>query len=198
MLDKPKTDLRFVILHLILNNMSLEVVLGPMFSGKSSYALSYVRRQQAIGRRVIVIKPNIDNRYSNDPVMITHNNEKIPCMMWHINKPLCGISDINYDCFVVEEAQFFSHLQHFCEYLLLKEYKHILVVGLDGCAQQKKFGEILDIIPLATSVTKLSALCSDCMDGTPAYYTKKLEWGGEDQVDVGGAEKYVAVCLRHL
>jgi thymidine kinase len=178
--------------------MSLEVVLGPMFSGKSSYALSYVRRQQAIGRRVIVIKPNIDNRYSNEPVMITHNNEKIPCMMWHINKPLCGISDTNYDCFVVEEAQFFSHLQHFCEYLLLKEYKHILVVGLDGCAQQKKFGEILDIIPLATSVTKLSALCSDCKNGTPAYYTKKLEWGGENQVDVGGAEKYVAVCLRHL
>jgi thymidine kinase len=178
--------------------MSLEVVLGPMFSGKSSYALSYVRRQHAIGRRVIVIKPNIDNRYSNDPVMVTHNNDKIPCMMWHINKPLCEISDTNYDCFVVEEAQFFSHLQHFCSHLLLKEQKHILVVGLDGCAQQKKFGEILDIIPMATSVTKLSALCSDCKDGTPAHYTKKLEWGGEDQVDVGGAEKYVAVCLRHL
>jgi thymidine kinase len=178
--------------------MSLEVVSGPMFSGKSSYALSYVRRQRAIGRTVLVIKPNIDNRYSNEAAIVTHNNEKIPCMMWDVKKALCGILDIKYDCFVVEEAQFFSHLQHFCSYLLLVEKKHILVVGLDGCAQQKKFGEILDVIPISTSVTKLSALCSECKDGTPAPYTKKLEEPGDVQVDVGGAEKYVAVCLRHL
>jgi thymidine kinase len=178
--------------------MSLEVVIGPMFSGKSSYALSYVRRQRAIGKTVLVIKPNIDNRYSNEAVVVTHNNEKIPCMMWNVKDPLCGISDINYECFVVEEAQFFSHLHHFCSHLLLNKHKHILVVGLDGCAQQKKFGEILDVIPIATSVTKLSALCSVCNDGTPAPYTTKLEEPGDIQVDVGGAEKYVAVCLRHL
>lgn len=178
--------------------MSLEVVLGPMFSGKSTYALSYVRRQRAIGKRVLIIKPDIDNRYSNEPLIITHNNEKIPCMLWDVTKPICIISVTNYDCFVIEEAQFFTHLHHFCCHFLFKENKHILVVGLDGCAQQKRFGEVLDIIPLATSVTKLSALCSDCKDGTHAYYTKKLEWGGEQQVDVGGAEKYVAVCLRHL
>ena len=178
--------------------MSLEVVIGPMFSGKSSYALSYVRRQRAIGKTVLVIKPNIDNRYGNESFVVTHNNEKIPCMMWNVKDPLCGISDIKYDCFVVEEAQFFNHLQHFCSHLLLNEHKHILVVGLDGCAKQKKFGEILDIIPMATSLTKLTALCSECKNGTPAPYTKKLENHNYAQVDVGGAEKYVAVCLRHL
>lgn len=179
--------------------MSLEVVIGPMFSGKSSYALSYVRRQRAIGKKVIVIKPDIDNRYTNDNYLVTHDKEKIPCMMWKISVPLCQISDTNYDCFVVEEAQFFTHLHHFCHGLVFHEKKDVLVVGLDGCAQQKKFGEILDIIPMATSVTKLTALCSECRDGTPAPFTKKvnMEWGGE-QVDVGGAEKYVAVCLKHL
>ena len=117
--------------------------------------------------------------------------------MWDVKTPLCTISDINYDCFVVEEAQFFNHLQHFCSYLLLGEHKHILIVGLDGDAKQKKFGEILDIIPMATSVTKLAALCCECKDGTPAPYTKKLT-NQNNQVDVGGAEKYVAVCLNHL
>ena len=178
--------------------MSLEVVIGPMFSGKSSYALSYVRRQRAIGKTVLVIKPNIDNRYGNEHAVVTHNNERIPCTMWNVKDPLCGISMINYDCFVVEEAQFFTHLQHFCSHLLFEKAKHILVVGLDGCAQQKKFGEILDLIPMATSVKKLTALCSECKDGTPAAYTKKLKERGDIQVDVGGAEKYVAVCLRHL
>lgn len=178
--------------------MSLEIVVGPMFSGKSSYALSYVRRQRAIGKKVLVIKPDIDNRYSNDSYIVTHDQEKLECMMWNIKRPLCELSDTNYDCFVIEEAQFFTHLHSFCHHLLLNEYKHILVVGLDGCAQQRKFGEIMDVIPLSTSVTKLTALCSLCKDGTPAPYTKKLvEWGGE-QVDVGGAEKYIAVCLRHL
>ena len=176
--------------------MSLEVVIGPMFSGKSSYALSYVRRQRAIGKTVLVIKPNIDIRYGNDSMVVTHNNEKIPCMLWNVKDPLCQILDINYDCFVVEEAQFFNHLHHFCSYLL-SENKNILVVGLDGCAKQKKFGEILDLIPMSTSVRKLTALCCECKDGTPAPYTKKIE-AGDIQVDVGGAEKYVAVCLRHL
>lgn len=180
--------------------MSLEVVVGPMFSGKSSYALSYVRRQRAIGKQVLIIKPDIDKRYSDQDFMVTHDQDKAQCMMWNTKNPLCEFSVLlieSYDCFVLEEAQFFLHLHHFC-YELLSRKKNILVVGLDGCAQQKKFGEILDIIPLSTSITKLTALCSVCKDGTPAPYTKKLiEWGGE-QVDVGGADKYIAVCLRHL
>ena len=178
--------------------MSLEVVFGPMFSGKSSYALSYVRRQRAIGKRVLVIKPDIDNRYTTESFLVTHNNDKIPCVMWKTDSPLTQFSDMNYDCFVVEEAQFFSELYQFCK-VLLKQRKNVLIVGLDGCAQQKKFGEILDVIPMATSVTKLTALCSECHDGTPAPYTKKV-WGGSltPQVDVGGSDKYVAVCLEHL
>ena len=182
--------------------MSLEVVVGPMFSGKSSYALSYVRKHRAIGRRVLIIKPDIDNRYSDQDFMVTHDQDKAECMTWKTQKPLCdlqlGVLEM-YDCIVLEEAQFFEHLLHFCYELLFNHKKHILVVGLDGCANQRKFGDILDLIPYATSVTKLTAFCSVCKNGTPAPYTRKLEkdWGGE-QVDVGGAEKYIAVCLRHL
>jgi thymidine kinase len=178
--------------------MSLEIVFGPMFSGKTSYALSYARKHRAIGRNVLIIKPSIDNRYSSENVVISHNNEQLPCVCWDTSKPLCEFSDQNsYDCFVIEEAQFFSHLQHFCSYFLFDLQKHILVVGLDGDAKQQKFGEILDIIPMATSVQKLFSLCSVCNDGTPAHYTKALE-KSDTQVNVGGAEKYLAVCLRHL
>lgn len=179
--------------------MSLEVVVGPMFSGKSSYAVSYTRRQRAIGKSVLVIKPDIDNRYGIEEYLMTHDNDRVQCKMWKVREPLCKMTDLNYDCYVVEEAQFFEHLQHFCYELVMKRHKNVLVVGLDGCAQQKKFGEILDVIPMASSVKKLTALCSVCKDGTPAPYTKKYigDWGGE-QVDVGGLEKYAAVCLKHL
>lgn len=181
--------------------MSLEVVMGPMFSGKTSYALSYVRRQRAIGKRVLVVKPDIDNRYTNEEFVVSHNQDKLECMLWNTKEPLCQIklnTILNYDCFVVEEAQFFKHLHHFCEGMLLHHKKHILIVGLDGCAKQKKFGEILDVIPLATSVTKLTALCQLCKNGTPAPYTSTKYEANEEQVSVGGAEKYIAVCLNHL
>lgn len=183
--------------------MSLEVVMGPMFSGKTSYALSYVRRQRAIGKRVLVIKPDIDSRYTKNELIVSHDQDKLECMIWNTKDHLCEIkleTIQEYDCFVLEEAQFFKHLHHFCNELLVRFRKNILVVGLDGCAKQKKFGEILDVIPLATSVTKLMALCQVCRDGTPAPYTSiknELEWGGE-QISVGGADKYIAVCLNHV
>jgi len=180
--------------------MSLEVVVGPMFSGKSSYALSYIRRQRAIGKKVVVIKPNIDIRYSQDEVLVTHNDERTPCMIWPVNEPLnpASLSIRESDCVVLEESQFFSGLKTFVGYTLQAYKKDILVVGLDGDAQQEEFGQILQCIPWATKVTKLCALCKYCKDGTLAPFTKKICNEIDQQVDVGGDEKYVAVCLKHL
>lgn len=180
--------------------MSLEVVIGPMFSGKSTYALCYIRRQKAIGKKVLVIKPNIDNRYSQDHVLVTHNREQSPCMMWDVNQTLNPtISDVrNADCIVLEEAQFFKGLKDFVSYALEAYKKNILIVGLDGDANQRPFGDILQCIPLATQVTKLCALCRHCKDGTVAPFTRKLRDDTNQQVDVGGSEKYESVCLKHL
>lgn len=178
--------------------MSLEIVIGPMFSGKSSHAMAFVRRQRAIGKKVIVIKPNIDDRYSQESVMVTHDREQIPCKIWDVDVPLTPTSEIIEHAFIViEEAQFFRGLQSFIQYLLQAHSKHILLVGLDGDASQQKFGEILVCIPYATSVTKLCALCSMCKDGTLAPYTRRIG-NIQSQVDVGGRDKYVPVCLTHL
>jgi thymidine kinase len=181
--------------------MSLEIVLGPMFSGKSSYALSYIRRQRAIGKTVVVIKPNIDSRYSNEHVLVTHNKEQTPCIVWPVYEVLNPLipSITSADCIVLEETQFFKGVRKFVEYILRVSKKNILIVGLDGTAGQEPFGEIFECIPLATNVTKLCALCRRCGDGTVAPFTKKIY--SEDirtVVDVGGAEKYESVCVKHL
>jgi thymidine kinase len=178
--------------------MSVEIILGPMFSGKSSYAISYIRRHLAIGKRVVAIKPNIDVRYSDQHVIVTHDRETIPCIMWDISDPLGMIDAIRTsNCIVIEEAQFFLGLKSFVHELVFTHKKQVLVVGLDGDATQKKFGEILDCIPFAESVKKLNAFCHICKDGTHAPFSKKLS-SDESQVDVGGQDKYVAVCLKHL
>lgn len=180
--------------------MSLEIVLGPMFSGKSSYAISHIRRIKAINKGVIAIKPSIDNRYTHDEVLITHDREQIPCIMWDVSAVLEPTRHMfQTDYIVIEEAQFFRGLQNFVKYMLVAKNKHIVLVGLDGDANQNSFGEILECIPYASKVTKLTSLCSICRDGTLAPFTKKIrDTSSNSQIDVGGSEKYVAVCLKHL
>lgn len=132
--------------------------------------------------------------------MVTHDGDAVKCMNWDVQVPLCSFADANeYDCIVIEEGQFFQHLQHACHGLVFELKKDVLLVGLDGDAKRNKFGEILDCIPFATSLTKLNSLCSVCRDGTLAPYTKRVNAEpNAQQVDVGGAEKYIAVCLKHL
>ena len=103
---------------------------------------------------------------------------------------------MSHDCYVIEEAQFFEGLYGLC-YKLLFQKKNILVVGLDGCSSQFKIGEILNVIPFANTVTKLNAFCFRCKDGTLAPYSRRLT-NTTSQVEVGGADKYIAVCLEHL
>jgi thymidine kinase len=178
--------------------MSLEIVVGPMFSGKSTYALSYIRRQLAIKKNVVVIKPNIDNRYSTESLLVTHDKETTPCIMWDVMDNLHPTQSMyDADVIVFEEAQFFKGLETFIIYILQSMHKSILVVGLDGDAKQNQFGEILRLIPYANKVTKLCALCSKCGDGTEAPFTIKHSQLVQ-QVDVGGIDKYEAVCLKHL
>lgn len=177
--------------------MSLEIVCGPMFSGKSSYAIAYIRRHKAIGKRVIAVKPAIDTRYSVQDEMVSHNQDRIPCVRWNTDHPFALTRDmLQADVVVIEEAQFFKGLYDMV-YVLLSRGKEILMVGLDGTSDQIPFAEFLRCIPLATHVTKLNALCSRCRDGTLAPFTRARDTQ-QTLIDVGGADKYESVCFRHL
>ena len=180
--------------------MSFEIVMGPMFSGKTTYAISYVQQQESIGKKVVIVKPNIDTRYSLQSVIMSHNKQSHPCLIWDVNIHLYVVQEmLNADCIVIEEAQFFTGVLNIIKPLVFVHKKRLLIIGLNGDSSQCVFGELLDCIPLATKVTCLSALCSICKDGTPAHYSKKMTTDMvDDQVDVGGADKYSAVCLKHL
>jgi thymidine kinase len=94
------------------------------------------------------------------------------------------------DVIIIDESQFFDDLRVFVE---SQETKHVVVVGLDGDYLRKPFGQVLDCIPLADKVTKLTAMCEKCADGTPALfsYRKVLD---KNQVSIGGSNKYSAFC----
>lgn len=173
--------------------MSLEVVLGPMFSGKSSYIHSVIRRRVAVGIPVLVVKPAIDNRYDGEREVVTHDNIRIPCVS------LANLGDLSVEMLstpefvVIEEAQFFADVDKHVLVLVEKLHKDVLVVGLDGDSNRAPFGRILHCIPYADKVTKLTALCTRCRNGTTAPFTHR-KISDTNQVHVGGASDYEPLC----
>lgn len=184
--------------------MSLELLIGPMFAGKSSAIQSIVRRHQALGWSVFVITHAMDTRYSESPMIVNHDQQTMPAVSSDSLTPLLENPDYKSSKLViVEEAQFFPDLLPFVLNTVDKERKHCVVVGLDGDADRKPFGKVLDLIPYCDKVTKMTALCKWCADGTPALfsYAHKLDKTSTAVTGapcVGGEERYVPLCRRHF
>jgi thymidine kinase len=174
--------------------MSLEIVCGPMFSGKSSYIYSTVKRYASIGRKVVVLKPASDTRYSTLPEVITHDGVSFDCITLMGNLMSVDFEYTNpADVIIIEEAQFFTDLVLFVKCTVENEKKTVIVVGLDGDSDRKPFGQILDCIPLADTVVKLNALCTRCANGTPALFSKRII-DQTGQVCIGGRKEYEPLC----
>ena len=175
--------------------MSLELILGPMFAGKTSAILQIVNRHKSIGRSTLLISHSIDSRYSPDNYIINHDGSTLACCktadLTLLNKDL-----IDSKLIIIEEAQFFNDLYVFVLDLVEKQGKDVIVVGLDGDADRKPFGQILELVPLCDKITKLTALCKICKDGTDALFTfcKKKK---DSQICVGGDDLYMPLCRQH-
>ena len=178
--------------------MSLNLVIGPMFSGKSSYLLSSIRRYKEIGWSVYIITSNFDKRYTSDVKIVNHNQDS--CVANIAINTLSDASNkvdfIEAKVIIIEEAQFFPDLVEFVRDAVELYDKHVIVAGLDGDAQRKPFGKIIELIPLANNIVKLKAMCKMCGDGTEALFTSKKVHDSR-VVDIGGADKYEALCRKH-
>ncbi|KAM6939705.1 thymidine kinase, cytosolic [Xenentodon cancila] len=166
----------------------IQVIFGPMFSGKSTELMRRVRRFQIAQYKCLVIKYAKDTRYS-DTGVATHDKytmEAVPATSLEAVRPMalqaCVIG--------IDEGQFFPDTVEFCEEMA-NLGKTVIVAALDATFQRKPFGNILGLVPLAESIVKLHAVCMQCYK--EAAYTKRI--GAEKEVEViGGADKYQAVC----
>ena len=174
------------------NTGYLEIVLGPMFSGKTSRLLKDYRLYKTCNISCLVINYDEDNRY-HDNMLSTHDKVMIPCKKIHnILEIMNNMCLSTYKVFLINEAQFFGDLQKYVIQLVEKYHKIVYVYGLDSDFKRKKFGQILDLIPLADKITKLSALCLPCKNGTRAIFTLRIT--KEKTQKVIGSDNYIAVC----
>ena len=176
--------------------MGLSIIMGNMFSGKTSELIRRLKRLKVIGKNILVVNSAKDTR-SPDEVLKTHDNVKFNCLkVYDIFEVLKPVEFDEADVIAIDEAQFFPKLRRFVECCLLVN-KSVILAGLDADSFQQKFGELIDCIPLACEVTKLSALCMHCNNGVSGPFTKRIVDDQRLEL-IGGSDMYEAVCRDHL
>lgn len=187
--------------------LKLDIILGCMFSGKSTELIRRGNRLRAAGKNVLYINHSYDTRTDNS--VKTHNNEVEHALKVEKLMPLLQekcVQQANVIC--IDEAQFFCDLSDFVHAL---EYhnKTIIIASLSGDYDRQPFGQALSLIPICDKLDKLNA-CEMLSCGTVvnAPFTMLIEHkntGGESsgsKINVGAAEKYRAVSrqtyLRNL
>ena len=176
--------------------MGLSIIMGNMFSGKTSELIRRLKRLKVLDKRIVVVNSAKDTR-SPDEVLKTHDNVKFGCYKVFDLYDLIEKQEFqDADVIAIDEVQFFPNLKKFVV-TCLDMKKDVILAGLDGDAFQRKWGEILDCIPIASEVTKLSALCKYCRHETPGPFTKRIVEDKELEL-IGGRDMYVAGCQKHL
>lgn len=175
----------------------IEIIIGPMYSGKSTELIRRCNNYEAIGKNVLIFNHSLDVRCEENLVQTHGKNTKKAVK----TTSLCDYLKNNNNEFIesnviaIDEAQFFADL---FEFVCLIEHLDIVVIiaGLDGDCFRKPFGQILQCIPYADKVIKLNAFCMSKKDGTYAAFTKRLSniEPQKSQVDIGATDKYMAVC----
>jgi thymidine kinase len=169
--------------------MSIELILGCMFSGKTTELFRRVRRHGAALHRCLIIKYAADVRYDALSAC-THDQSKMTAVA--VSR-LRDVADVDaYDVIGIDEAQFFDDLVEFCEELANRD-KVVIVAALDGTFQRKPFGRVLELVPLAEHVTKLNAVCTICHKD--AAFSHRKHPDGRT-IAIGGAEAYAAMCRK--
>jgi thymidine kinase len=182
-------------------NGYLELGIGCMFSGKTSWLLEIYKKFTYCKTSVIVINHSEDTRY-HESMLSTHDKQMIPCMQLSTFDGLMNSIDsdildkiMSVDIVLINEGQFFGSLMPFVR-CLVENCKIVYVCGLDGDFKQERFGEILDLIPICDKVHKFRALCADCKNGTHAIFSHRIN--SDTQQKVIGSDNYIPLCRKCL
>ena len=171
----------------------LEVICGPMFSGKTEELIRRVRRAQIARQKVQIFKPSIDNRYHEKEV-VSHSAQSIP------SEPIDAPEEI-FDklrdatrIVALDEVQFFDkNVIPVVQKLVNRGYR-VICAGLDLDYRAVPFGPMPFLLALADEVVKIKAICTIC--GAPASRSQRI-CATEEQILVGESSKYEARCRAH-
>jgi len=173
----------------------LEVICGPMFSGKSEEMIRRLRRAEIAGQRVVIFKPRIDARYDATDV-VSHAGARMRGV------PVASVPELveratGPEVVGIDEVQFFHTEVVGAALALADAGVRVVAAGLDQDFRRLPFGAMPELLAHAEFVDKLQAVCHRC--GGPATTTQRLVDGAPapysgETIVVGANEQYEARC----
>ena len=165
----------------------ITLVLGPMFSGKSSILLSELDKATIAKIPCCIVRPKADTRK-----YFTHSKWEYRSFDNYNADDLKEVPAEKYDVICIDEGQFFKNLIYSLEWA--NNGKRVFISALNGDRHQKEWKATREMIPLADEIVFLKAVCSRC-GSYEASFSYKLNDTNASQVDIGGsAESFIALC----
>jgi thymidine kinase len=170
----------------------IEVICGPMFSGKSEELMRRLRRARIARKRVQVFKPTIDTRYSLDEI-VSHGDIRMKSEVVKDAAEILARLDWRTQVVGMDESNFFGPDLVDIANQLADTGKQVIIAGLDTDYMGRPFPPMPTLLSLAESITKTLAICMRC--GNPAKHTQRLV-ESDDLIVVGAGGMYEARCRR--
>ena len=180
-----------------MTNGILKTITGPMYAGKTSIMLQDILWLNHCNHNVLVIKPKIDNRYSNDSIA-THDQMKFPCFNmdnWDTVNKNYNLSAYNFDTVFLDEVQFMDTDETITNVQkMLSNGVNVVAAGLNQDSRGKPFETTAMLMAISDKIELLQSNCTQC--GVPATKTQRLlDQGG--RIEVGSIGVYEPRCLSH-
>lgn len=170
----------------------LTVIMGGMFSEKTTELIRRGRRAKRAGKRVVYVKPSTDTRYSAEKV-VSHDGVEVDSIVVDSNNPL-DISELRekYDVICIDEVQF-MHESVVGLLNTLAVDRDVIVAGLDLTYDGAVFSTTMYLSAFAEEVVKLHAVCAEC--GTDSWISHRLT-DSEEVVELGSDKEYRPLCRK--
>ena len=175
----------------------LDLIIGPMYSGKTEYLLRELNIFAIMGARVLYINHVIDTRgysFSSHNPSLTSIGSVSHKKVETVEQLLDACKD--YSIIGIDESQFFVGLKDAVLTLVEKQGKRVLVAGLSGNYKREPFGELLSLVPYSDRLTKLASCCIQCSVSKKikqAHFSYRVS-KDEIEVFIGGKNAYVPLC----
>ena len=181
-----------------INHGYIEVVIGPMYSGKSEELIRRIKRAKIAKQNIVVFKPSIDDRYSECDV-VSHSGDSVNAIAISSPKEIYNFIDGKTQVVGIDEVQFFDEEIVDIAIDLADKGIRVIAAGLDMDFKGEPFGPTPKLLAVSEFVDKIQAICSVC--GQPATRSQRLINGEPAKYDdpiiqVGAVESYEARCRK--
>ena len=172
-----------------MQNGSIEVICGSMFSGKTEELLRRLKRAEFSKLTVAVFKPQVDKRYDNQKV-VSHDKNTIGAISIESAEDILKLTN-QIQVVAIDEAQFFdSELVTVCTKLANSGIR-VIIAGLDMDFLGKPFGIMPELLAIAEHITKVHAICIDCCAIANHSFRKT---NNKNLIQIGEKEEYKPLC----